>query len=173
MEIWKEIPGFEGLYEASTYGRIKSLSRIMYTPAGGMFKSKERMLKLCFNDKYLQVCLFKKVIKVHRLVALTFIPNPNNYPLVMHLDDNPSNNHVDNLRWGTPKHNSEDRNNKDRQAKLKGEKNGASKLTEQQVEEIKSKLSGKYGELTRLSKEYNVSITLIYYIRKNKNWTHI
>lgn len=107
MEIWKAIEGYEGLYEISNYGRVKSLDRIGH---GGR-KLKGRILKKAKNkDGYFVVDLDshgkRKQFRVHRLVATAFIPNPNNYPCVNHKDENKLNNNVDNLEWCTIKYNS-------------------------------------------------------------------
>ena len=97
MELWKDIPGFEGLYKANVYGQIKSL-----------YTNKILKSNLC-NNGYWGLTLCKNKIKkrynVHRLVALTFIDNPNNYPIVNHIDGNKQNNNVNNLEWCTQKHN--------------------------------------------------------------------
>lgn len=98
-EVWKDISGYESRYQISNYGRVKSL----YRP--GVFLSPQKW------NKYRTVHLSKKgedrVYSIHRLVAEAFIPNPNNYPFVNHIDGNTTNNCVDNLEWCTAKMNSE------------------------------------------------------------------
>ena len=101
-QIWKDIPGYEGLYEVSNTGRVRSLN---YNGTG-----KTKVMKLSTNKLgYKKVGLCKdgkrKVYFIHRLVALAFIPNPNNYPIINHKDENPSNNAVWNLEWCTQKYN--------------------------------------------------------------------
>ena len=97
IEIWKPIPRYETLYEISNNGVVKSLRT-------GAVKCSSN------NGKYKQVTLTKngtsKTYKVHRLVAITFIPNPDNLPCVNHKDECPSNNNVNNLEWCTAKYNS-------------------------------------------------------------------
>ena len=97
-EIWKDIPNYEGLYQASNLGNIKSLN---YNKKG---ISKNLKQQFYFN-KYKAVTLFKnkkkKVFLVHRLIALTFITNNENKPFVNHLDGNKLNNKAENLEWVT------------------------------------------------------------------------
>lgn len=103
MEEWRPINGYEGLYEVSNLGRIKSLN-CNHT-------KKEGILKL-YNDKdgYLMVKLSKdknnRLFRVHRLVAEAFIPNPENKPCVDHINTIKNDNRVENLRWVTYKENS-------------------------------------------------------------------
>lgn len=99
-EVWKDIEGYEGLYQVSTLGRVKSLARERV--------SKDKILKSS-GVRYKLVCLYKsgivKYVKVHRLVANAFISNPENKPQVNHKDGNKFNNSVSNLEWATSKEN--------------------------------------------------------------------
>lgn len=98
-EIWKDVLGYEGLYEVSNLGRIKK-----------KFKHKEIICKPSEDYRgYKQIVLTKdhkrKSFKVHRLVAQVFIPNPNNLPQINHKDENKLNNRIDNLEWCTQQFN--------------------------------------------------------------------
>ena len=103
-EIWKDIEEYEGYYQVSNLGRIKSLSREKIMPNGTLCFTKERILSLNKNrNGYMSVSLYKnnkrETFRIHRLVAIAFIPNPNNLTDVNHKDENKENNCVDNLEW--------------------------------------------------------------------------
>lgn len=102
MEIWKDIEGYEGIYQVSSEGRVKSLN---YHRTG-----QERILKAsCSGWGYPFVNLCKdgkkKTHRVHRLVAIAFIENPDNLPEINHKDEDKANNNVDNLEWCNRKYN--------------------------------------------------------------------
>ncbi len=102
-EIWLPVKGFEGLYEVSSFGRVRSLN---YKNTG------QTKVLSSFENKhgYLQVVLWKKgkekLFRIHRLVAEAFIPNLFGYPQVNHIDEDKTNNHIDNLEWCDNKYNS-------------------------------------------------------------------
>lgn len=110
MEEWKDIEGYEGLYQVSNEGRVKSLHREIIYKDGRKKTIPEKILHNLLSDLgYYHVMLSKNGIpkryKVHRLVAKAFIPNPNNLLIINHKDENPKNNAVNNLEWCTQGYN--------------------------------------------------------------------
>lgn len=111
-EIWKDIKGYEGIYQVSNKGRVKSIPRYNPENPNGT-RSKEIILKpdTVKNNvtSYERVTLSKEGVTqrifIHRLVASSFLPNPNNKPYVNHIDNNGLNNQVSNLEWVTGKEN--------------------------------------------------------------------
>lgn len=110
QEIWKDIKDYEGSYQISNLGRVKSLSKTLWNGVG-YFESKERILVPGKDkDGYLQVGLYKnkkrKSFKIHRLVGQHFILNEENKPEINHKDGDKQNNNVNNLEWVTSSENS-------------------------------------------------------------------
>ena len=152
-EIWKDIEGYEGLYQISNLGKVKSIRF-----------NKERLLKYDKSTSYLRIKLCKDGIEtnylIHRLVAKAFIPNPDNKPQVNHIDGIKTNNSVDNLEWCTASEN---------QTHALKTKLIKTKLTEEQVLEIiASNLTQK-----ELANKYSIKQPTISRIKNNKRWSHL
>lgn len=173
-EEFRDVKGFEGIYQVSNYGRIKSLKRTLNQYNGYGYSShpyRERILSL-YKHKYgyWAVNLSKKckghLHQVHRLVAMAFIPNPANKPCVNHLDCNPSNNRIDNLEWCTQKENIEYCIKLNRRCDFKGSKSPCAKqviLRDKDGNFIKE-----YGCLNDVAKDLGVSKALICLYLKDK-----
>ena len=109
-EIWRDIKNYEGLYQVSNLGRVKSLKRVIIHSNGKNCFYKEKILKpVKTKNSYLVICLHKKGKQkrfyIHKLVGESFIVNPNNYPCINHKDENKENNNVNNLEWCTYEYN--------------------------------------------------------------------
>jgi len=119
-EIWKDVEGYDGCYQVSNYGKVKSIDRYVEYTDGRVRFYKGKILKTRKNkDGYLCVKLSKNGITyntfLHRLIATAFIPNANSLPIINHKDENPSNNNISNLEWCTYKYNNEYNGLKERQ----------------------------------------------------------
>ena len=108
-EKWKPVVGYEGLYEVSSLGRVRSLSRSIQGHKG-YYVIPSRILKGFYAYGYRYVELHKggkhKAYRVHRIVAEAFLPNPNKYPIINHKNEIRDDNRVDNIEWCTHKYNS-------------------------------------------------------------------
>jgi len=161
-EIFKDIKGYEKLYQVSNLGNIKSL------PKGDGNGNRERLLKpevLQYDHtSYNRVTLSKegntKRFQVHQLVAQAFIPNPDNKPHVNHIDNNGLNNSVDNLEWCTAEENmahSATQGRQDEVRKLGGIAIGKLKH-EKALKDAETLVGNVYGNLTVLSTYYDASL---------------
>lgn len=166
--IWKDVVGYEGLYQVSNTGLVKSLVR----------KGRTQEIVMSPKNKkkgYKEVTLYKdnnkSSVTIHQLVAQAFIPNPNNYNCVLHKDDCPPNNHMDNLMWGTLGDNNKDRTNKGRQAK--GEKHGRAVLTEQDVLAVRELRSKTGWGSPKISKYLGLSANAVGGVLYNNKWKHV
>ena len=109
-EIWKDIPGYEGLYQASNLGRIKSLDKVVFQKAKNNSVSKHiykgKILKPILHDNgYNYVTLNYKIISVHKLIAKTYLENNEKLPQINHKDGNKTNNNINNLEYCSASYN--------------------------------------------------------------------
>lgn len=180
METWKDIEGYEGIYQVSDSGIVRSMKRTYYDSNGFLHNIKSRILKPATNKYgYLQVGLSLNCkinsYTIHTLVAKAFIPNPENKPTVNHVDGNKLNNNKTNLEWAT----------KSEQAihSLKtglrtmpnawigkfGSKHGASKKVIQY--RLNGELIKEYDSIIEAANENNINPTLISGVCKGKKKT--
>jgi len=167
-ETWIDIKDYEGRYQASNLGMIKTFVQAFKTNKGvlryGIDTNGYPIVKLYSNGK-------GRTSKVHRLIAETFIDNPNNLPQVNHKDGNKLNNAVENLEWCDQSHNIKHAYRTGLSKIYFGEQTSQAKFTEKQILEIRSKY--KKGNGKELAAEYGMSTTNIHDIVKRNTWNHI
>lgn len=173
-EIWKIISE-NNHYEISSFGRIRSTfppanPKRKDRPGRGTKYRKIRLTKQGYPHISIRVDQKLTILRLHRLVAEAFIPNPENKPYVNHIDGNKKNNNVSNLEWVTPKENSE---HAQRLGKYGiGSANKMSILNEKAVNLIKNMLD--YGiSNSNIAQCFNVNSSVISLIKTNKSWKHV
>jgi hypothetical protein len=179
-EVWKDIKDYEGHYQVSNIGRVKSLARVVEIRKTIFGNKKEIFLKPTKNRKgYLTVKLCKKSDEVcsekskiiHRLVANEFLENPFSKPQVNHINGIKDDNRVENLEWATGSENVIHALANNLKISQKGSEHGNSKLTENEVLEIRA--IGRTKTLKEVAKIYNVDMSLISLILLEKAWKHL
>ena len=172
-EVWRAIPGHEGRYNVSDYGRVKSLTRVVRK--GRAHRTiKELILKGTLNsDGYPVVAISAaphitpRVQCIHKLVLLAFVgPRPKGLQIA-HADGTKTNNRLDNLRYATAKENGED---KRRHGRGRGESNGHSRLTEAMVRDCRARYAAKTDTQRALAVEYGVCFSTISCVIRGKTW---
>ncbi len=180
IELFTDIEGYEGIYQIGNWGTLKASESFFIKNRRGhkdemaVYKP-ERIRTYHFHQfGYPQISLWKKevakYISIHRLVAIHFIPNPNNLPQVLHKDDNAKNPKWDNLEWGTQSKNIQDA--ADRGRGFRGAMNGNSKLKNEDIPKIRQLISEGVPS-RKIAKMFGVTKTPILWIRNNKSWVDV
>lgn len=178
VEIWKDIPGFEGYYQASNLGNIKTLARlVVQSPTRTAMRSERVLKQKVSHDGRMQISLsidkVRSYYNVHRLIAFCFIgEQPSKLHEINHKDGNPQNNFYQNLEWVSKSYNIKHAwqiglKNQD------GEKNPSSKLTEKDVYEIRDLTKHTKLKNKEIAEMYSVSDSLIYQVKTYKIWKHL
>lgn len=175
-EVWKAIPDFEGLYEASSLGRIRSIDRLVTGKNGVTKKYSGRIIApVPMNTGYVTVALSKNGIAVrylvHRLVAITFIPNPDGLEEVNHKDGVKHHNAPSNLEWMSRVRNIRHAMGMGLIQGL-GEQNPAAKLTEKQVIQIKH-LARLNLSPKEIAATFGIAIATVKDIQGARSWAHV
>ena len=172
--MWKDINDFEGLYQISDDGQVKSLTRPIEDRVGHRYTLSGRILKLnVIKNGYLVVYLSRDGVVypkyVHALVAEAYIPNPDGLPVVNHKNGNKKDCSVDNLEWAT--YSSNNQHAYDTGLKPKGSDFYNARLTEQDVKEIRQ--LGKYTTYEEIASKYNVNKATVRDVLLNRTWRNV
>lgn len=180
IEIFVDIKGYEGLYQISNFGRVKSLARNVRTGRGGIgIRSiKEKILTPAKKENdYFFVSIGKNNVHkchyIHRLVAQHFIPNPENKPEVNHTKSNKSDNRYFRLEWSTKSENLLHSFKHGTHKPLIGSKSPRAKLNDEKVYAIKERYNDGGVSIRKLANEFGVHHAIIYGIIKGKRWPHV
>ena len=173
-EVWKDIEDYEGYYQVSSRGRVRSVDRIVVSKTGKKIPYKGKIRTLQNKRGYLQVCLNKagdsSWFIVHRLVAKAFIPNTNNFPQVNHIDGNKTNNNCLNLEWVTAKDNI--RHAYDNDLALKGEDRPQATVSKDTVVKICEALEQGVPS-TEIARLLNTTTDVVSKIKSRKCWNDV
>lgn len=175
-EVWLPVVGYEGLYECSNYGNVRSVTRRISLSNGGSRLRVGSVLKLGFNAKgYRQVDLSKDGTRqkyaVHRIVAFAFISQPpTEKHQVNHIDGNKVNNHISNLEWVTASYNMAHAHATGLFPRQDGIYGSNARLTEEQVLEIRSEYSKGGCTQLELAEKHGVQRTTVWHVVNNKTW---
>lgn len=170
-ESAKDVPGFEGVYAATEDGKVYSHSRVVKAAYGKTQLRKGRWLKLKINQGRAYYNIGAKWVAAHRIIASTFIPNPESKPQVNHIDGNPLNNSVSNLEWCTQSENIKHAyaTGLKKPIKFLGTDHPKHKLSDSDVLEIKSSSES----LSVIAAKFGISKTWVSKLKRNANWVHI
>ncbi len=180
-EIWMQIEGYEGYFSVSSFGNVRSETRTIPHKRFGQAVHQGKSIipteTKSASNAYCVVSFAKeakqKMFLVHRLVALMFLDNPNDLPSVNHIDGNGLNNRLDNLEWTSPKNNTLHAYKVGLAKGKRGEQNSSSKLTEENVRQIRKLITEKTYSQAKIAKMFGVVDMVISDIKLGKTWKHI
>lgn len=171
MEIWKDVKGYVGIYKISSIGDVIGLDRVTNNPIN--LTTKGVLLKPSIKRGYKCVVLQKEGKRtypsIHRLVAINFLPNPENKPQVNHINGIKTDNRVENLEWNTSKENINHAFDNNLRKSQNGALNINARLTEIQVSEIRS-LKNKGVSQVDIMRMYGMSRSNVNDIVNNRIW---
>lgn len=183
-EIWVPVLGFEKLYHVSNFGRVKSLDYLekYFNKESGKIVSRLKKQKIkcqkISKQGYIGIKLYKDKVehttRVHRIVAESFLPNPNLKKHVNHKNGIKHDNRLCNLEWATPSENNKHAFRKGLRIPTcqKGFKNSNCKLSPMEIKRIRNHKK-KYGEAKKLCQEMKISLSHYHNIRNGKVWSEI
>lgn len=167
IEVWKNIPDYEGFYQVSNFGRVKSIKRIIIRKNGTKYFCPEKLIKYVTNKGYKYLCLCKngkvKRFGVHQLVLRAFVGVQEKGMEVRHLDNNPSNNKLENLAYGTKSDNMQDA------VRCGSLSRCHTNLTDEQVIAILSD----NRRICEIAKFYNINNGTVVAIKQRKYFKHL
>ncbi|UUV46937.1 HNH endonuclease [Bacillus phage vB_BanS-Thrax5] len=178
METWKEIIGYEGLYEVSNLGKVRSVDRLIYRNGNPIMRKGKELSQHKRQNKYFTVSLSKdgkqKTHTIHRLVAIAFVDNPKNLPVVNHKDTNKENNRFDNLEWATQQENlahADDKGLLDHERRINSVKKALTKVSPEDRQWIKDNYIPKHPQFgtKALAERFGVSRAYISYTANPKS----
>ena len=168
-EIWKDVKGYEGLYEVSDLGQVRNARTML------LLSVHERSKGRKYSS--MSVGLFKngkqRQVSMHRIIAFAFIENEDNKPFINHKDGNPRNNQLGNLEWCTAKENSQHASRSGLLRPMRGEDCGTSKLKERDVLRIKEMYKTKKYRQWELGKMFGVGQDQISRVISGDNWKYL